>query len=89
MCNPVQLSDREREIVKARAKGLGYKQIAGELNISVNTVKTHFSRIFVKLDVQCSLELLQQMQAQDCQNCPFRGPRRLATRGSRIKILGA
>lgn len=64
-CNPIQLSGREREIVGARARGLSYKQIASELGISLNTVKTHFSRIFVKLDVQCSIEMLLRCQSEE------------------------
>lgn len=76
-CHPAQLSDREVQVVRARARGLAYKQIAGELGISLSTVKTHLSRIFVKLDVQCSLELLRRMEAHDCTNCPYAPPHRV------------
>lgn len=68
---PVHLSPRELQLVRSRAKGLAYKQIAAELKISINTVKTHLRRIFLKLDIQCSLELLQRMQASDCLDCPY------------------
>ena len=87
-CSPVQLSPREREIVAARAKGRACKQIADELKISLNTVKTHLARIFVKLDVQCSLELLQRMQANDCEHCPYaRGAIRVGRRAKLATII--
>ena len=69
-CNPFHLSEREQQIVNARARGSALKQIAADLQISINTVKTHLRRIFAKLNVQCSLELLQLMQP-DCEHCPY------------------
>lgn len=86
-CGPIQLSEREKQVVQARARGLGYKQIASELQLSVNTIKTHFSRIFVKLDIQCSLELLQRMQAEDCAHCPFATAARRGDRGQKLKAI--
>lgn len=46
-----ELSDREAEIVRLLAAGRTNSDIAGELFISLATVKTHVSRIFDKLDV--------------------------------------
>jgi DNA-binding NarL/FixJ family response regulator len=68
-CAPFHLSDREREIVRARSRGLAIKQVADELGISSNTVKTHLHRVFLKLDIECSLELLHRMQPEACENC--------------------
>ncbi|MFW6270614.1 MAG: response regulator [Bacillota bacterium] len=45
------LTDREVEILKLIGQGLGNSEIAEELYISNNTVKTHVSHIFQKLNV--------------------------------------
>lgn len=44
------ISGRELEVLKALAEGLANKEIARRLDISPNTVKTHVSRLFEKLD---------------------------------------
>lgn len=50
--NPLDvLSDREREIADAVARGLTNTEIAEEMFLSITTVKTHVARIFTKLDV--------------------------------------
>ena len=53
--NPIQederLTPRERDILEFVARGLGKKEIAAELDISVNTVKEHLRRCFDKLHV--------------------------------------
>lgn len=46
---PGRLSAREREVVKLLAQGLSNKQIARQLGIGVETVKTHVSSILTKL----------------------------------------
>lgn len=43
--DPYSLTEREREILSAIAKGQLNKQIAGDLNISVRTVESHRSAI--------------------------------------------
>ncbi len=45
------LSEREMEVLKLAAKGMGNKDIAGELFISVRTVQAHLRSIFNKLGV--------------------------------------
>lgn len=45
------LSDREREIADAVARGLTNTEIADEMFLSITTVKTHVARIFTKLEV--------------------------------------
>ena len=50
------LTNREQEILGLLAKGLAYKQIAGELGISPGTVQTHLHKIYSKLHVQSRTE---------------------------------
>ena len=45
------LTEREREVALAVGRGLSNSDIAGELFLSVPTVKAHVSRLFEKLDV--------------------------------------
>jgi LuxR family maltose regulon positive regulatory protein len=46
------LSDREREILKLLATGMGNEQIANTVFLSVNTVKWHIRRILEKLEAR-------------------------------------
>lgn len=46
-----ELSPREKEVVKGIVKGLSNKEIAAEINISVNTVMTHRRNIASKLEI--------------------------------------
>lgn len=46
------LSKRELEVLTLMAAGMSNQQIAERLFVSLNTVKTHLSNIFLKLDVQ-------------------------------------
>ncbi|MEJ2411974.1 MAG: response regulator transcription factor, partial [Anaerolineales bacterium] len=45
------LSEREIEVLELMADGLTYQDIAKQLFISPNTVKTHSRNIYAKLDV--------------------------------------
>jgi NarL family two-component system response regulator LiaR len=46
------LSNREIEVLQLMANGLSNQEIADELFISLNTIKTHISRIFEKMNVK-------------------------------------
>jgi DNA-binding NarL/FixJ family response regulator len=47
-----QLTERERQVLVLIARGLSNREIATELTVGVETVKTHVKRIFMKLDVR-------------------------------------
>jgi DNA-binding NarL/FixJ family response regulator len=49
-CHLATLSHREIEVLGLIAAGRANKEIAGMLNLSENTVKTHIARILAKLD---------------------------------------
>jgi DNA-binding CsgD family transcriptional regulator len=46
------LSKRELDVVELMSQGLSNQEIADKLFVSLNTVKTHASNIFMKLDVK-------------------------------------
>ena len=54
-CEP--LTPREIEIVRLVALGLGNKEIARRLGVSVTTVRTHLSKIYGKLGTASRVEL--------------------------------
>ena len=47
-----ELTDRETEVLKMMARGLSNQEIAGELYLGETTIKTHVSRVLMKLDVR-------------------------------------
>ncbi|NNJ10104.1 response regulator transcription factor [Chloroflexales bacterium ZM16-3] len=51
-----ELSARELEVLRLLARGDSNKEIAAQLTISENTIKTHLSRIFDKLDARSRTE---------------------------------
>ncbi len=50
------LSPREQMVLDCLAKGFTYKQIAGELDISIDTIRTYIRRVYEKLHVQSRTE---------------------------------
>ncbi len=54
------LSTREVEILQLVAEGTTYDRIAAKLFISVNTVKSHMTHIFTKLQVKNKVEALNK-----------------------------
>ena len=58
--SPVELfSDRELEVFQLIGKGLGTRQIAEKLNISIKTVEVYRANIKEKLNLKSSAELVQ------------------------------
>jgi two-component system response regulator NreC len=52
------LTERERHIYQLLAEGLGSKEIAAHLGISVHTVETHRTRVMEKLELHGIAELV-------------------------------
>ncbi|NPA39314.1 MAG: response regulator transcription factor [Thermodesulfobacteria bacterium] len=52
------LTERERQIIERICRGMSNKEIAYELNISIQTVKTHIYKIFQKLNVSSRAQLI-------------------------------
>lgn len=50
--NKLRLSKRELEVLQLMAEGLSNQEIAERLFVSLNTIKTHSSRVLEKLDVE-------------------------------------
>ncbi len=48
----LDLTDREREVLRGLVDGLSYKQVADALGVSPNTVRTHVKALYRKLQVQ-------------------------------------
>ncbi len=50
------LTWREKEILDLLVKGFSYKMIAAELNLSVETIRTHIKKIYKKMQVSSATE---------------------------------
>lgn len=59
------LTPKEKEILKALAKGLRYKEIADEMKISIETVRSHARKIYEKLQVQSRTEALNKVYGRN------------------------
>src|SRR5436190_20780035 len=55
------LTPKEKEILKELSKGLRYKEIADEMKISIETVRSHARKIYEKLQVQSRTEALNKV----------------------------
>lgn len=50
--NQLNLSKRELEVLQLMAEGLSNQEIAERLFLSLNTIKTHSSKLFEKMEVE-------------------------------------
>lgn len=58
--NPYQLTPKEKEVLTSLSKGNSYKLIAAEINISIDTVRTHIRKIYEKLKVHSQTEAVSK-----------------------------
>lgn len=58
--NDYQLTPREKETLQLLSKGNSFKMIAAQLNISIDTVRTHIKRIYDKLHVRSQIEAVSK-----------------------------
>ena len=58
--NKLGISKRELEVLQLIAEGLSNQEIAARLFVSLNTVKTHSSRLFEKLDVKRRTQAIEK-----------------------------
>lgn len=54
------ITPRELEVLELIAQGLSNREIADRLFVSLNTVKTHTSNVFSKLDAQRRTQAIQK-----------------------------
>ena len=60
MLERLGISRREHEVLELIASGLSNQEIADRLFVSLNTVKTHSSNLFLKLDVKRRTQAVQK-----------------------------
>lgn len=56
------LSGREKEVEALLRQRKSYKEISNELNIGINTVKTHVKNIYSKREVSNKSELITKLE---------------------------
>lgn len=59
-CRALGISKRELEVLALMAKGKSNNEIATELFVSLNTIKTHGARLFEKLDVSRRTQAIEK-----------------------------
>jgi DNA-binding NarL/FixJ family response regulator len=59
------ISKRELQVLELMAEGLSNDEISIRLFVSINTVKTHTSRIFQKMDVQRRTQAIEKAKRLD------------------------
>ncbi|MGC3943693.1 MAG: response regulator transcription factor [Chryseolinea sp.] len=56
----LNLTSREYEVLKLLTKGCSNAEIAEQLFLSLSTIKTHVSNLFVKMDVKSRMQAVQK-----------------------------
>lgn len=65
-----KLTRREREVLRLVERGLTNTEIAAELQISTNTVRTHLHALSVKLDVNSRARLIARSRLEGTDSSP-------------------
>ncbi len=60
-----ELTKRQEEVVEGLLKGLSYKMVAAELNITLDTVRTHVKNIYKVLQINSKAELIKRSYKKD------------------------
>lgn len=63
--NGIDLSDRERDIIRLAANGLNDKEVAEGLGISINTVRTYWRRMQVRLGKSSRLQVMAGLNSSE------------------------
>jgi NarL family two-component system response regulator LiaR len=63
MLEKLKISKRELEVLELIASGLSNQEIADKMFVSLNTVKTHLSNLFLKLEVKRRTQAIQKAKA--------------------------
>jgi DNA-binding NarL/FixJ family response regulator len=61
----INLSPRERQVLDCRAKGFPYKQVASELGITDNTVRSYIKQIHTKLNANNLIGAVRNLQLME------------------------
>ncbi|MBA2611055.1 MAG: DNA-binding response regulator [Bacteroidetes bacterium] len=61
--NKLGISKRELDVLELMSAGLSNNEIAEKLFVSLNTVKTHSSKLFEKLDVKRRTQAIEKLNA--------------------------
>lgn len=56
----LNLTSREKEVLQLLVKGYSNSEIAEGLFLSVSTIKTHVSNLFIKLDVNSRIKVIEK-----------------------------
>ena len=64
--SPCPLTEREKQILRMIARGRTNLHIAFDLNIKLNTIKTHVQHIFLKLDAYSRIDAIRKARKLEC-----------------------
>ena len=59
-CEKLKISKRELEVLQLMALGYSNAEIAGKMFLSANTIKTHVSNLFEKLDAKRRIQAIEK-----------------------------
>jgi len=59
----LNLSPREYEVLQLMAKGLSNADIADQLYLTISTIKTHVSNLYVKMDVKRRTQAIEKAKS--------------------------